>query len=118
MINHGDSLRAVKSVPLSIRRFYVQAYQSYLFNLSLSHAFAQGEELFETESGDVCFDSHGVIGKFAEGSGQSLALPFVGYSYYKKTRFDFYISKILGQEEVSTKDFFISDVFKLVTILD
>ena len=33
-------------------------------------------------------------------------MPFVGYSYYKKTRFDFYISKVLQQEEISPKDFF------------
>ena len=110
MIDHGNSLKAVKSIPLSLRRFYVQAYQSYLFNLSLSIAFVAGEELFEAESGDVCFDSHGVIGKFVQGLDQSLALPFVGYSYYKKTRFDFYISKILEREEISPKDFFVKEM--------
>jgi len=41
---------------------------------------------------------------------QNLALPFVGYSYYKKTRFDFQISKILQQEEISPKDFFIKEM--------
>lgn len=110
MIKHDDYFKAVKSIPLSLRRFYVQAYQSYLFNCSLSSAFSEGENLFEAESGDVCFDFHGVIGKFVKGLDQNLALPFVGYSYYKKTRFGFYISKILEQEEISPKDFFIKEM--------
>ena len=110
MIEHDDYFKAVKSVPLALRRFYVQAYQSYLFNRSLSSAFSEGENLFEAESGDVCFDFHGVIGKSVKGLEQNLALPFVGYSYYKKTRFDFYISKILEQEEISPKDFFIKEM--------
>ena len=41
------------------------------------------------QSGDVCFDSKSIIGKYVkDGVDQYLALPFVGYSYYKKTRFD------------------------------
>ena len=110
MIEHGDYFRAIKSIPLPLRRFYVQAYQSYLFNRSLSSAFAEGEDLFEAESGDVCFDFHGKIGKFVKGLDQNLALPFIGYSYYKKTRFDSYISKILEQEEISPKDFFVKEM--------
>ncbi len=110
MIEHDDYFKAVRSIPISLRRFYVQACQSYLFNCSLSDAFAGGESLFEAESGDVCFDFHGKIGRFVMGLDQNLALPFVGYSYYKKTRFDHYISKILRREEISPKDFFIREM--------
>jgi tRNA pseudouridine13 synthase len=110
MINHGESLRALRAIPVSLRRFYIQAYQSFIFNQSLSSAFLDGENLFEAQSGDVCFDHHGIIGKFVKGMDQNLALPFVGYSYYKKTRFDFQISKILEQEEISPKDFFIKEM--------
>jgi tRNA pseudouridine13 synthase len=110
MIEHGEPIRAIRIIPVSLRRFYVQAYQSFIFNLSLSAAFLDGENLFETQSGDVCFDSHGIIGKYVKGLEQNLALPFVGYSYYKKTRFDFQISKILQQEEISPKDFFIKEM--------
>jgi len=110
MIEHGEPIRAIRIIPVSLRRFYVQAYQSFIFNLSLSAAFLDGENLFETQSGDVCFDSHGIIGKYVKGLEQNLALPFVGYSYYKKTRFDFQISKILRQEEISPKDFFIKEM--------
>ncbi|MDF2421627.1 MAG: tRNA pseudouridine(13) synthase TruD [Nitrosopumilus sp.] len=110
MIEHGEPIRAVRAIPVSLRRFYVQAYQSFIFNQSLSAAFLDGEDLFEAQSGDVCFDHNGIIGKYVKGMDQNLALPFVGYSYYKKTRFDFQISKILEQEEVSAKDFFIKEM--------
>ena len=110
MIEHGDALRAIRSIPISLRRFYIQAYQSFLFNQSLSSAFSDGENLFEAQLGDVCFDFHSVIGKYAKGLDQRLALPFVGYSYYKKTRFDYQISKILEQEEITPKDFFIKEM--------
>ena len=110
MIEHGEPIRAIRIIPVSLRRFYIQAYQSFIFNRSLSAAFLDGENMFEAQSGDVCFDSHGIIGKYVEGLDQNLALPFVGYSYYKKTRFDFQISKILEQEEISPKDFFIKEM--------
>ena len=110
MIEHDESIRALRAIPVSLRRFYVQAYQSYIFNKSLSFAFEDGENLFEAESGDICFDNHAIIGKYVNGMDQNLALPFVGYSYYKKTRFDFQISKIMEDEEVSPKDFFIKEM--------
>ncbi|QDI89407.1 tRNA pseudouridine(13) synthase TruD [Candidatus Nitrosopumilus sp. SW] len=110
LIDHDDPFRAVRAIPLSLRRFYIQAYQSFIFNNSLSAAFTDGENLFEAKSGDVCFDHKGIIGKFIQGLDQNLALPFVGYSYYKKTRFDNQISQILKQEEVSPKDFFIKEM--------
>jgi len=93
-----------------MRRFYVQAYQSFIFNQSLSSAFLDGENLFESQPDDVCFDKNGIIGKYVKGMDQNLALPFVGYSYYKKTRFDYQISKVLEQEEISPKDFFIKEM--------
>ena len=110
MIDHDDAFSSVRAIPLSLRRFYIQAYQSYIFNKSLSAAFSDGENLFESESGDVCFDSKGIIGKFIKGMDQNLALPFVGYSYYKKTRFHPQISQVLEQEEISPKDFFIKEM--------
>jgi tRNA pseudouridine13 synthase len=110
MINSGDSQKSIREVPLSLRRFYIQAYQSFLFNHTLSTAFSDGENLFEPREGDVCFDFKGIIGKYLKGSDQRLAVPFVGYSYYKKTRFDYQISKILASEEISPRDFFIKEM--------
>ncbi|HSB83326.1 MAG TPA: tRNA pseudouridine(13) synthase TruD [Nitrosarchaeum sp.] len=110
MIEHDDAQKAIHAIPLSLRRFYVQAYQSFLFNQALSAAFTDGEDLFNSQEGDVCYDLHGILGKHVKGLDQHLALPFVGYSYYKKTRFDFQISKILEMEEITPKDFFIKEM--------
>jgi tRNA pseudouridine13 synthase len=110
MIEHGDEQKAIRTIPLSLRRFYVQAYQSFIFNHALSTAFLEGENLFEPQEGDVCFDHQGKIGKYIHGAEQDLALPVVGYSYYKKTRFDYQISRILDKEEISPKDFFIKEI--------
>ncbi len=38
MMRYGDPLTAIKSLPMEIRHFYVEAYQSYLFNKALSNA--------------------------------------------------------------------------------
>jgi tRNA pseudouridine13 synthase len=110
MIDSKNSQLSIKRIPLSLRRFYVQAYQSYLFNCTLSSSFEVGENLFESQEGDVCFDSKDILGKYIKGGNQRLAIPFVGYSYYKKTRFDYHISKILDTEEITPKDFFIKEM--------
>ena len=99
----------IRSIPLHMRRFYIQAYQSYIYKKTLSLAFDYGEELFSAKEGDVCFDRNYILGKFQNDPSQMLAIPLVGHSYFKKTRFDFYIQKILDEEEVSLNDFFIKD---------
>lgn len=109
MLDTKDSQKAIREIPLSLRRFYVQAYQSFLFNLTLSSVFNGGESL-EPQEGDVCFDFKDVLGKYIRGADQRLTIPFVGYSYYKKTRFDYYIAKILEEEEITPKDFFIKEM--------
>ena len=109
MIEHGDAKTAFKALPISMRRFFVQAYQSFLFNLTLSNAISV-EDLFSSQEGDVCFDEYGKLGKFSGNEEQKLAIPLVGYSYYKKTRFDTQISKILEDEGVAPKDFYIKEI--------
>ena len=110
IIQHNDPKKAIRALPTTMKRFFVQAYQSFLFNKTLSMAFETGENLFEPDVGDVCFDKESKLGKYSNDEGQRLAIPIVGYSYYKKTRFDYYISKILQEEEISPKDFFIKNM--------
>lgn len=110
MIKDDNPKSAIRAIPITIRRFFVQAYQSFLFNLTLSAAFNDGEDLFSPQEGDVCYDKNGIIGKFSNDPFQRLSLPFIGYSYYKKTRFNYQISKILEHEEISPKDFFLKDM--------
>lgn len=110
IIKNDNSKNAIRSIPLAIRRFYVQAYQSFLFNLTLSAALVDGEDLFSPQQGDVCYDKNGIIGKYSNISSQRLSVPVIGYSYYKKTRFNYQISKILELEEINPKDFFQKDI--------
>ena len=110
LAKQGDLLTAIRALPISIRRLYVQAYQSFIFNKTLSMAFLDGEDLFLPKENDVCYDKNGLIGRFVNDPEQRLAVPFVGYSYFKKTRFDYQISKILKEEEITPKDFFIREM--------
>ena len=110
MIEHNDPVRALRALPLPIRRFFVQSYQSYIFNHTLSSSLDAGEELFSPQSDDVCYNKNSELGKFENDPLQRLSVPFVGYSYYKKTRFHYYIEKILRDEGITHKDFFSNDM--------
>ena len=105
----NDQKTAIRQIPLHMRRFYVQAYQSYIFNKTLSMAFEYEEELFLPKENDVCYDRTGQLGKFQNEPDQRLTVPLVGHSYFKKPRFDYYIQKILETEEVSPSEFLIKD---------
>ncbi|MGQ0771238.1 MAG: tRNA pseudouridine(13) synthase TruD [Nitrososphaerota archaeon] len=109
MIQHSNPQKAIIKLPLSIRRLFVDAYQSYLFNLTLSKAFEYGEDFSPTQN-DVCYDKNSKLGKYEMDPGQNLTIPLVGYSYFKKTRFDFHISKILKDEEITPSDFYIKEM--------
>ena len=108
-----DPKNAIRSIPLKLRRFYVQAYQSFLFNKTISLAYEYEEELFSPTIDDVCFDKNFELGKHQNDPSQKLAIPLIGHSYYKKSRFDYYIKKILEDESLSPKDFFINDFQEL-----
>jgi len=110
MLKHDDPKKALSALPLSIRRLFVDAYQSYLFNLTLSKAFEYGEDMFCAAPGDVCYDKNADLGKYEMDPAQQLAIPLVGYAYFKKTRFDFHISKILQDEGISPSDFYIKEI--------
>ena len=110
MIEHSDPVKTLRALPLSIRRFFVQSYQSYIFNHTLSMSLDAGEELFFPQSDDVCYSKNSELGKFENDPLQRLSIPFVGYSYYKKTRFHYYVEKILRNEGITHKDFFSKEM--------
>ena len=106
----GDARSAILAVPLYLRRLYVQAYQSYVFNRTLGAAALDGQQMSSPQDRDICFDGAGRIGKYEGGPDQRLAVPIVGYSYYKKTRFHPVISEILSREDVAPRDFYIKEM--------
>jgi len=113
MIKYDDPKKSIHAIPISMRRFFIQAYQAFLFNKTLSMALIEGEYLLSPQHGDVCYDKNGIVGKFSNETGQTLAIPIVGYSYYKKTRFHYQICKILESEEISPRDFFLKEMQEL-----
>lgn len=115
MLEHKNPQKAFQKLPLSIRRLFVDAYQSFIFNLTLGRAFEYGEELFKPQDGDVCYDKNADLGKYEMEPTQQLAVPLIGHSYFKKTRFDFHLSKILQDEQVTPKDFFFKEMQEIST---
>jgi tRNA pseudouridine13 synthase len=110
MVAHGDPQKAIHKLPIGIRRLYVEACQSYLFNLTISNSYQYGEELFAPQQGDVCFGKNAKLGKYEMDDSQTLAIPMVGFSYFKKTRFNYHISKILEQEQIKPSDFYLKEM--------
>lgn len=106
----GSPRQAFLRIPLYLRRLYVQAYQSYIFNLTLGEAASEGQRLGTPQDGDVCFDGSDRLGKYQGDPRQRLAVPVVGYSYYKKTRFNPAISGILSREGVAPRDFYLKEM--------
>lgn len=106
LVNSGDPNEAFREIPLYLRRLFVNAYQSYIFNHTLTTAFLMEYDVSSPQEGDVCFDHKDRLGRYGTSEGQRLAIPMVGYSYYKKTRFHGIISDILDAEGVSPGDFY------------
>lgn len=110
MIAHGDALRALRAVPVFLRRFFVESYQSFIFNRTVSISYEMGEDLFGPHANDVCYDRNGNLGIYQNDPEQRLAVPLVGYSYSRKNRFEYEISKVLEAENVTPKNFFIKEM--------
>jgi tRNA pseudouridine13 synthase len=110
MIQHGDALKALRAIPLSLRRFFVEAFQSFVFNRTVSAAHEYGEELLHPLGDDVCYGKDEILGRYQNDPDQKLAIPLVGYSYSKRNRFDYHISKILEEEQTHPRDFFVKEM--------
>lgn len=110
MIEHDNAIKALHSIPLSLRRFFVEAYQSFIFNRTMSMSYEMGEDLIHPQKDDICYDKDDNLGRYQNDPGQKLAVPIVGYSYSKKNRFEYQISKILQEEQTSPKDFFVKEM--------
>ncbi len=58
-----DFVGAFRELPLKLRKLFVQAYQSFLFNKFLSERIRRGIPLYEAQIGDyvVTLDDHGLL---------------------------------------------------------
>jgi len=114
----GDYFGAFRRVPILPRRLFVQSYQAYVFNLTLSRAVATGLDISAAKEGDnwtqVAQDGlrlgrvHGVKEPVVEG-----ALPLVqlvGYAFRDYgSRFDSLIVPVLAEEGIRPQQFYLKE---------
>ena len=114
----GDFLGAFRALPLGIRRLFVHAYQSYLFNRSLTKALLDSLDISVAVPGDnwsqLAADGltaggvHGAREVPLEGALPLIQL--VGYSYRDYgSRFDRAVTEVLGEEGITPREFYVKD---------
>jgi tRNA pseudouridine13 synthase len=125
IIKGKESISVLRSIPISIRRLFVQAFQAFMFNKTLSYAIGNDLPITNCEKDDICFEVidkivFGKIRKFENSDPKSKhdTIPIIrlpGYSFQpgKKNRFDKIIKEILYGEGITAKDFFIKEMQEL-----
>jgi len=116
-----DSVSALRAVPITIRRLFVQAYQAYIFNKSLGTAVMNGEDLLQPVAGDLCFElegqaTFGRLIKYDPASDTKMvpAIRMAGYTFQPgKGRFENITKAILQEEGMTAKDFHIKEMQEL-----
>jgi tRNA pseudouridine13 synthase len=116
-----DAISALRAVPITIRRLFVQAYQAYIFNRCLSAAIGNGEDLLQPAAGDLCFEMEGPatfgrVIKFNPASGAKAvpAVRMAGYTFQPgKGRFENITKTILEEEGVAAKEFHVKEMQEL-----
>jgi tRNA pseudouridine13 synthase len=117
-----DFLGALRRIPISVRKLFVNAYQAYVFNLTLSEVLRQGDDISEARGGD-CWSElsasdlkwstvHGVKEKPSEGAVPLLQLPGYAFRDYG-SRFDTIELEIMRELGVEPKDFYFKEANEL-----
>ena len=112
-------VRALRAVPIRVRRLYVQAYQSAMFNRTLSVALERGEDISTLQAGDnsaeVSVDGlvtgrvMGVNDPHAQGAVPMVQV--VGYAFRDYgSRFDRCARAVLEEEGVSPAQFYLQEM--------
>ena len=114
-----DRSWGLRAVPIGLRKLYTQAYQSYLFNRTLSLAIRRGLDISRLEAGDnwgevsadrlVLGKVHGV--KEPQAVGAVPLVQLVGFAYRNYgSRFDGCAEEVMAEEGVSARDFFVKEM--------
>lgn len=114
-----DWVRALRAVPLKLRRLYVQAYQSAIFNKTLSVAIARGEDISVLGRGDNWAEvsADGLVTSRVMGVNDppaERAVPMVqvvGYAFRDYgSRFDACVKEAMKDERVTPSQFYVREV--------
>jgi len=116
-------IAALRSVPINIRRLFVQAYQAYIFNKCLSIAVLNGENVVKSKEGDLCFEieNSSVFGRIRKYNpstdliSQTVpAIRLIGYTFQPgKGRFDKITEEIMSNEGITSREFYIKEMQEL-----
>lgn len=92
MMLYNEPLRALNSLPMEVRSFYVEAYQSYLFNKALSNALGVlgGVEGVE----DVC---------------ETLVVPGSNMKVYEGICISL-VREVMNSEDITREDFIVKEL--------
>jgi tRNA pseudouridine13 synthase len=114
-----DWTGALRAVPMKLRRLYVQAYQSFIFNRTLSLALLKGLDISTYESGDNWSEAsedglatsrvHGVRERAPPSAIPMVQLAGFAYRNYG-SRFDSCLEEVMTQERVSAKEFYVKQM--------
>ncbi|MDQ3902346.1 MAG: tRNA pseudouridine(13) synthase TruD, partial [Thermoproteota archaeon] len=123
LANGREPVAALRSIPIVIRRLFVQAYQAYIFNNCLSVAILDGEDISACKEGDLCFEMEGqlIFGKIRKYDSHkdltSDVVPAVrlsGYTFQpNKGRFEVITRRLMQEETITEKDFYIKEMEEL-----
>jgi tRNA pseudouridine13 synthase len=117
--NPGDWVKALRAVPVKLRRLYVEAYQSSIFNETLSEVLASGEDISKPQPGDNWAEvsEDGMVASEVHGVKEALAVnavPMVQLVGYARrdygSRFDACVNLVLDRDDVSAKDFYVKEM--------
>ena len=115
----GEWVKGLRAVPVRLRRLYVQAYQSLLFNRTISVAMGRGEDLGTPRQGDnwAELSTDGLVTSLVRGVREPLAgdaVPMVqvaGYAFRDYgSRFDACLKEVLASEGIAPKEFFVEEM--------
>jgi tRNA pseudouridine13 synthase len=116
-------IAALRSVPINIRRLFVQAYQAYIVNKCISIAVLNGENVVKSKEGDLCFEieNSSVFGRIRKYNpstdliSQTVpAIRLIGYTFQPgKGRFDKITEEIMSNEGITPREFYIKEMQEL-----
>lgn len=115
----ADWVGALREVPVRLRRLFVQAYQSYIFNKTLSEAMAAHEDFSAALPGDnwsglvpgnlMLTQVHGVRETPQLGAVPMVQIPGFAYRNYG-SRFDKYLAQVMEEEGVTGREFYVEEM--------
>lgn len=114
----NDRVRALRGMPVEVRRLCVQAYQSYIFNRAMSEAMAKAFDLSPAVSGDNWAEvTDGVRAPAVQSArlppapGSATMVQLAGFAYRDYgSRFDALTGQVMEEEEISPKDFYVKEM--------